>query len=207
MAEPDVVEYNEIQFRRYPDAEQWAERSYYRPSGDHIENGVEALHREVYKDHFGEIPDGHVVHHIDGDSTNNDPSNLEAVTPEEHIELHDWTDSDPPTPQAVEAAAEWHRSEEGREWHRQHWEESLADQFDPVERECDYCGSSFEDRSPDGKGRFCSNNCKTQYRRESGVDDVVKECPVCGEEFATNRYQQSKTCGRSCGAKLRWEDR
>lgn len=50
-------------------------------------------HREVYKDHYGEIPkdsDGrsYDIHHIDGDHTNNSPNNLQAVTIQEHYNIH-----------------------------------------------------------------------------------------------------------------------
>jgi len=40
------------------------------------------------------IPDGCEIHHIDGDKSNNDPSNLKCVTVEEHLQIHleqeDW---------------------------------------------------------------------------------------------------------------------
>jgi hypothetical protein len=40
------------------------------------------------------IPKNHDIHHIDGDRTNNDPSNLMCVSLEEHLEIHykqkDW---------------------------------------------------------------------------------------------------------------------
>lgn len=49
--------------------------------------------RKIYEDHFGIIPkdsDGrsYDIHHIDGDHSNNDPSNLKAVTIQEHYNIH-----------------------------------------------------------------------------------------------------------------------
>lgn len=57
------------------------------------------VYRKIYKEHYGEIPkdeDGrsYDIHHIDGDHTNNHPSNLIALSIKEHYELHkkqgDW---------------------------------------------------------------------------------------------------------------------
>ena len=36
--------------------------------------------REIYKEAYGEIPDGYVIWHIDGNNKNDDPSNLEAIS-------------------------------------------------------------------------------------------------------------------------------
>lgn len=49
---------------------------------------LERVHRVVYIEHHGPIPEGHHVHHIDGDIHNNDPGNLVAVTPREHRGIH-----------------------------------------------------------------------------------------------------------------------
>lgn len=45
-------------------------------------------YRKVYEQHHGPIPEGYHIHHIDGNHENDDPSNLMAVTPEEHARLH-----------------------------------------------------------------------------------------------------------------------
>lgn len=56
-------------------------------------------HRKIYEQHFGPIPkDQHgrsmEIHHIDGNHSNNDISNLKLVTIEEHYKIHhdqgDW---------------------------------------------------------------------------------------------------------------------
>jgi len=57
-------------------------------------------YRRIYTAHYGPIPideEGrkYDIHHIDGDHTNNDPSNLKAVTIQEHYDIHysqgDWS--------------------------------------------------------------------------------------------------------------------
>lgn len=195
----DRIEYNGTTFYR-------DERGYYGAGGDDRERGVAWLHREVWRDHHGEIPEGHVVHHIDGDPSNNDIDNLELLTYAEHAERHpDWG-GDGVSDAALEAAKEWHASDEGREWHARHWHESLGKAFEETEATCDQCGEAFVDRTSHDGARFCSKACKAKWRREQGLDDEERECPVCGETFTVNKYKDTKTCSRSCGAKLRWQD-
>ncbi len=45
-------------------------------------------HRWVWEQSHGPIPEGHEIHHIDGDQSNNDPGNLECVTAEWHDNHH-----------------------------------------------------------------------------------------------------------------------
>ena len=56
-------------------------------------------HRKIYEQHFGPIPKdangrSYEIHHIDGNHHNNDPSNLQCVTIQEHYDIHysqgDW---------------------------------------------------------------------------------------------------------------------
>lgn len=52
-------------------------------------------HRRAFKRHHGRnIKPGYHIHHLDGDPTNNDISNLVEVTPQEHFDIHynqqDW---------------------------------------------------------------------------------------------------------------------
>lgn len=77
------------------------ERGYYYNSATRT-----YLHRAVWRDENGEIPDGHHIHHIDGDKGNNDPANLECLAVREHAERHpEWGGGDFPTA-AREAAKE-----------------------------------------------------------------------------------------------------
>jgi hypothetical protein len=50
-------------------------------------------YRKIYEAHYGTIPlddEGRTyeIHHIDGNNSNNDPSNLVAVTIQEHYDIH-----------------------------------------------------------------------------------------------------------------------
>ena len=55
------------------------------------QNGKQAyfhLHRLIYTMFKGEIPEGYIVHHIDGNGFNNNPDNLCCMPLGKHISLH-----------------------------------------------------------------------------------------------------------------------
>lgn len=50
-------------------------------------------YRKIYESHYGPIPNDengrtYDIHHIDGNHSNNDPTNLKAVTIQEHYDAH-----------------------------------------------------------------------------------------------------------------------
>ena len=63
-------------------------KGYYIISSSKEGNRGKSLHRLIYEDHYGLIPKGMQIHHIDGDTTNNDISNLEMVSISEHNKIH-----------------------------------------------------------------------------------------------------------------------
>lgn len=209
MPQVEEVEYNGIVFRRYPESDNMADRRYYRPNASHVRDGVEALHREIWKQHNGDIPDGHHIHHVDGDPSNNDIENLECVSPQEHTDRHPdigGLQSDEHHEKMLEAAKGWHSSDEGSEWHKQHWDESLGQLFEnPKTKDCEQCGDEFEYYT---NARFCSNACKAKWRRESGRDDEERICEACRQPFTTNKYSDTRSCSRKCaGALMSWTKR
>lgn len=46
------------------------------------------LHHAVWEHHNGPIPKGSHIHHIDGDTANNDSSNLACISPSLHMQIH-----------------------------------------------------------------------------------------------------------------------
>lgn len=48
------------------------------------------LHRLVWEEHYGPIPEGYVVHHIDKDKSNCAIENLVLLSKNEHHSLHHW---------------------------------------------------------------------------------------------------------------------
>lgn len=123
------------------------------------------LHRQIYRDAFGPIPDGMVVHHRDGDWQNNDICNLELCENGEHHRKHAiaWHRENPEhSKRIVDAwrskASEWHGSGAGRKWHAEHATKTLlARPFrDYV---CKECGATFQSRSINPP-KFCKDQCR-----------------------------------------------
>lgn len=54
-----------------------------------IQYRVMAEHQWVYRHHFGLIPPGFLVHHINRNPDDNRPENLVLVTRSQHFKLHD----------------------------------------------------------------------------------------------------------------------
>lgn len=75
---PNYIEYNGRKY--YP--------RYYCCQISGPERTTLYLHREVWKDANGEIPEGHVIHHKDGDKSNNALENLECLPTAEHLKIH-----------------------------------------------------------------------------------------------------------------------
>ena len=181
-------------------------QEYHRYKGmRYFTRGCKKLHREVWKHHYGDIPKGYHVHHIDENTANNDISNLELLSGSEHLHLHMQERMQNPAfiqelrarmDYAREAANNWHRSEDGREWHKKQAKKTLC-KIQPKRYVCEHCGKEFIAK-PNGHNRFCSNACKTAWRVKSGLDNETRKCIVCGNEFITNKYYPKRTCCRMC---------
>jgi hypothetical protein len=202
----ETIVYRGIRFRRYPDSPNRSDRVYFTPGGGHRKAGVGRLHQEIWKDLHGPIPAGYDVHHADHDPLNNDPTNLVCIPEGVHGSHH--ASSPERIAQsrlnivaAIAAAPAWHASPEGIEWHRQHGAATWVDR-EVRDETCEYCGAVYQTRKAD-RVRFCSNNCKTQSRRVSGVDNVDRVCACCGEVWSVNKYSKSECCSRQCAQTLR----
>lgn len=179
---------------------------YYRANTPRGVHKTALLHRYLWERSNGPIPKGCHVHHVDGDRANNAMENLVLMTASEHRAYHKANPTDKAMgawhrniKKAQDAARQWHRSPEGRAWHRKHAVETHRP-LERHERKCDCCGKSFMAASFQ---RFCSANCKQKWRWHSGIDDVVVVCPVCNREFKTNKNKPTETCSVSCANRLR----
>ena len=205
----ESVVFHGITFRRYPDSKRWSDGNYYRPHAGHIRRGIGAYHVEVWKEHNGKVPSGCVVHHKDGDTSNNAIENLELLSGHDHLSFHgkkkfaEHRDSFLKHLESIRPLTkEWHASPEGHVWHVQHGIDCFS-QREQKERICENCGKKYE-TVISGKGsRFCSNNCKSDSRRKSGMDNIAKICSFCGGSYCSSKYSQSKFCSRECSCSAR----
>lgn len=208
----EIVIFNGIVFRRYPNSRRREDRVYFTPNAVHRKNGIGRLHQEVWKSVYGDIPQNHEIHHKDGNPLNNAIDNLQSVSIADHIEIHQ---SSYPEwrrrwlrlrlPQMRERAKNWHSSDEGREWHRLHGKATWESR-QPVSLICQQCGKTFETLASHGNTRFCSNSCKVRARKASGIDNISRTCRRCGISFVVDKYSKKQFCGRSCAVKSRFEN-
>lgn len=191
----ETVEFNGRVYRRYPDSKHRSSRVYF-----HNARELRWLHRDIWEHTNGPIPSGHHVHHKDGNPLNNSPDNLECITAAQHIREHADDERRAHTTRmllerAVPKAAEWHRSEAGRAWHRENGKRAYANRT-PLPCTCEVCGGSFASKV-EGT-RICSAKCHARKRRASGLDDITLTCPCCSREFRRNKYDRPGCCSLSC---------
>ena len=137
--------------------------------------GPSNLHRAVWAFHNGEIPAGFEVHHKDGDTFNNDISNLECTPMHEHQRQHmleriERGEMQPPSEYARARAAEWHKSEDGKEWHSAHGKATWANRK-WHEVACQNCGQMYCTPYP-ARSKFCHPNCKQEALRKRRGQNV-----------------------------------
>lgn len=210
MAKSITVIFNGIAFRCYPNSTHRTHRCYYGPHARHRMRGVGFLHQEVWKSVHGPIPRGHHIHHIDENTHNNAPDNLECVTPKEHSKRHQallrrlaslpagkarmarlqrLAASTPRSP-AFRASASLR--------FRRAWVGRLG-----VSKQCAFCGAAFMDRSMQQSGYFCHANCKMRWRHAARVDFEKRSCAACGSSFECNKHFKTRCCSKKCAQRLR----
>ncbi len=177
----------------------------YYLSSKKIDGHRKRLHVFIWEKFNGPIPAGYQVHHRELDKSKNESDDLQLLPISNHLSLHsNLQDKDELRKRiafAAELAKEWHHSEAGHDWHKEHYE-TMKDKF-YVEHDfvCDSCGKAF--KSTQTESRFCSNNCKSAWRRKQGYDNIERFCAFCGQPFTINKYIRKECCSKSCGQKLR----
>lgn len=169
------------------------------------------LHRRVWIDHYGPIPEGTEVHHLDEDWRNNAIGNLEVRSISKHRSEHQLARMADPEFRAMalqalrdssDKAAAWHASPEGKEWHSQNSVQAWAKR-QPVPATCSACGKSYETYFAN-RSRFCSNPCM-QREAHARYVTATGDCAQCGAKFTFNRHQKrlQLCCSRACGIRRR----
>lgn len=137
------IEYKGVVWTRYPNAKRRNLRVYYQHHFGWKEP-PRTLHREIYSDLVGKIPDGYHIHHIDGDTENNSPSNLQALPSREHTRITLLEEG----VVAKKLAAK--RSLEGRK------KNSFAQKNrKKTKHTCLLCGEEFENRCNSSLAKWC----------------------------------------------------
>jgi hypothetical protein len=165
----------------------WGGRKWWLNQGYYCNRLGQLLHRAIYAEAHGPIPDGIDIHHEDEDPTNNEISNLEAVTKREHYWKHGhrgWANWDKERRSAVSSAS---------------WEAK-----EPRIERCLHCGEPFSTIAQ--RAKFCSNNCKSADRRkrvrEGEIPGVACKCAACGVDFVTHK-SSARFCSLACNAQIK----
>ncbi len=202
---PEIIEFNGTTFRLMG-----GKRKYYlsQSNTNKGRKNPKGLHVAIWEHAHGKtVPKGHVVHHIDGDSFNNDPENLECLPGKEHQSMHmrAHVQENPELfrkrlDYARTFASKWHKSEEGRAWHAKkavdQWENPRV--FSVV---CSICKEGFESFHSDAK--FCSGKCFQRHARATKRYHEDRICEVCSNTFSVNKYTKQTVCSRVCSHKKR----
>lgn len=200
--ERETREFNGVRYYRYPQAPRKSDRLYFKRAGVY-------LHRVIWEHAHGPLSEGYQVHHIDGDTGNNDLANLAAVPAAEHIATYHVGGTQTEQRRAHIArirplASAWHRSAEGREWHREHARTLQQRTYPPQTLRCQHCGKEYQKTRKGGRPQFCSGACKAAARRASGVDLVTFICACCGQPFERDKNIPRRFCSRSCVNRARY---
>ena len=158
------------------------------------------LHRVVWTYFNGEIPDGYVVHHIDGDRNNNDISNLTIMTSAEHRKLHARNNSITTLTKkkkfkCIVCGKEYEAFDTGNNHYcSDKCEDHYKRHVRCVEtRHCQTCGKAFTVYKYKEK-KFCCPKCAAVPRKKL----VTKICPTCGKEFQERPSDPHKFCSADC---------
>lgn len=177
-----------VEIRREPDAGfadpvvldplcQYFDGRLYRlwPQERYFARGGQRLHRDVWRAAFGPIPGGCHIHHRDGNTGNNRLANLECVPAAEHLRASAAKRTPVPFSAAARsAAAEWHRSDAGRAWHRRHAERAQGwTKWKREDRPCQHCGEIIRNalvRRGGNAQKYCTDTCKAlAYRARNAA--------------------------------------
>lgn len=201
---PDIVTFLGVRFRRMGGA-----RKYYlsQATTNDGRKGAKGLHVAIWEHFSGQrVPDGHEINHKDSDTFNCEFENLECLPRSVHRRLpRPNMRSDRVLAHLAEIrplAAEWHRSEAGIAWHKEHGKDSLAKAHEARKHTaarpggvCEYCGSGFEFKTR--TKRFCGFLC--QGRAKKGfIVRTEAACQRCAASFVP-AISTSKFCSTECG--------
>ena len=212
----EVVRFNGRNYRRYPNSKRKEHRRYFGRS-----RGF--LHRDVWEFHNGPIPEGFDVHHKDGNTENNDIGNLEVMSRADHLKEHAddmarWNYSQECINHLASIrskASQWHGSEEGKAWHREHAKNSIGKAVrgeywkrkPEMEKQCAFCGKSFITKNQ--RAVYCSNTCVCAVYRKSKQEanpPKPRECTNCKKEYVS-KFKVQLYCSTVCKARKNREDR
>ena len=155
------------------------------------------LHRFLWQFYNGEIPDGCDIHHSDFDKENNDISNLELLTKDEHKKIH-LSHKFKKSPEKKQkfickiCGKEYEAVNRGNNNYCSQKCKKIAERARTVKiKICKVCGKEF---STSDDADFCSPKCVGKFLNRQ----EIKICPVCGKTFSDVVSKHRKHCSPEC---------
>lgn len=174
-------------------------------------NGLErniSLHKYIWEQSHGRIPDGYDIHHVDNNPENNSLENLVMMATNEHRRMHQL--------QKVGLNIEDFKGvcvvcgkpiPDSKPWaiyDSKACKQRMARRLGRYKEEatCALCGKPFW-RNKYKPTEVCSECTQEKLKQdvENGVYGVEKICPVCGKTFRTIHNAQ---CHPECLSKYKW---
>lgn len=199
-----------------------AKRGSYYACGEKAGLDTQFLHRHIWVDLYGPIPEKHHIHHKNGNPLDNRIENLECLSAAAHMSGHSLERlSDPVYRKAhldrfkkvQDAARVWPSSEEGRKWsaseatremrskaRKKSWKSRFWDK--PCT--CLQCGGEFLGLF--GRAKFCSPPCCTLYWKLV-INQKMCTCQVCEKVFQTSKQNAGYACSKTCQTKLQHKNK
>lgn len=133
-------------------------------------SGIKYLHRAVWEYHYGQIPNGLMIDHINRDKTDNRIENLRLVTAKENR-----MNVDPEVNQkARERMTAYNSQDYGKWWQDEEKKKKRAEKLslswkkrEAFEKKCLYCGKVFTARHKNAS--YCSKECRCINYFKNGV--------------------------------------
>lgn len=156
----EVIVFQGKRFYRYPQSSALDKKNYFYHRTNTKPYKVLLLHREVWKFYNGQIPDGVVVHHKDGNHLNNDISNLECLDRAAHAKHH-WDNN-----KMHDGFRVFCKTEKGKEYLKKSWQHMMQKKSLFVKDcVCETCGVEFKSKSHK-KVYNCSAKCANTRSRK-----------------------------------------
>ena len=161
-------------------------------------------HRWIWISVHKIIPKGYHIHHKNNNKSDNRIENLELLDRFSHLSLHASTPenrkrSSDHCNSIRHLTKDWHASEEGIKWHKIHAMKCNFGKWEHIKYSCQVCSKEYLSRlKSKARTKFCSNNCKSEWRRRSGLDNISRKCKKCDVEFICNKYALRKFCSSKC---------
>lgn len=202
---------------------------YYQIKSGKEGNNNKLLHRLIWEEVYGEIPPTTIIHHKDGNKTNNCILNLEAMSKEEHSSLHNTGENHPMYCRMHSQESKQKMSEvqntsgffrvskeedpkckQGFTWRYSYYQDRKKKSLYSIdlvklEEKVKSKGLPWRIINKENAIQSMELNCKYHSKRKGNVIGGISTCKWCGKEYE-KKYNNQACCSKECQDKLTAEN-